>query len=249
MAGDAMIPAGSRTGSGRPARGRAVRAVALILALGALPASEVTAQQPRLTREALVAATQRAPASAKGFDDAPITIVEFSDFQCSYCRKFWRETLPTLEAKYIETGKARLVYRHLVVLGPASQRAAEAAECAGEQGRFWAFHDALFEGAGRLPAVQRLPGMGLDVAAFDACLRSGRHRERIARDGAIATALGATGTPTFLVNDKLLIGAQPFDVFDRILEALGKEHAGPLPPAAERRAPAPLGNRSPHDTR
>jgi protein-disulfide isomerase len=243
MAGDAVMPAESRTGSGRPGRGSGVRAVALVLALGALPASEVTAQQPRYTRETLLAAAQRAPGAAKGLDSAPITIVEFSDFQCSYCRKFSRETLPRLEAEYIAAGKVRLVYRHLVVLGPASQRAAEAAECAGEQGRFWAFHDALFEGAGRLPAVEHLPGMGLDVAAFETCLRSGRHRERIARDTAMATAAGATGTPTCLVYDKLLIGAHPFDVFDRILQALGTGDAGRPPPRGG--APGPASSNPP----
>jgi protein-disulfide isomerase len=164
-------------------------------------------------------------------------MVEFSDFQCSYCRKFWAETMPRLETEYVNTGKVRFIFRHLAVLGPGSQRAAEAAECAGEQGKFWAFHDALFERAGRLPDPQAMRQLRLDMAAFDACLGSGRHRQRIVAESAVARGLGATGTPVFLINGKLLIGAHPFETFKRILDELAKELSGmpsPAPGSASR---------------
>lgn len=207
---------------------RRVRAVALSLTLLAFAASPAGAQ---LTREALVAAAERAPGPAKGRDSALITMVEFSDFQCSYCRKFWAETMPKLETEYVNTGKVRFIFRHLAVLGPGSQRAAEAAECAGEQGKFWAFHDALFERAGRLPDTQAMRQLRLDMAAFDACLGSGRHRERIVAESAVARRLGATGTPVFLINGKLLIGAHPFETFKRVLDGLAKELSGMPSPA------------------
>jgi protein-disulfide isomerase len=196
------------------------RPVLLWLVLGVFMAGEAAAQQAALTRDAVVAAVERAPGATKGAHDARVAIVEFSDFQCGYCRKFWTETLPKLEAEYVSTGKVRFVYRHLVVLGPASQRAAEAAECAGEQGRFWTFHDALFERRGRLPDARAVHAMGLDVGAFDACLESGRGRQRIASDSAAARALGVTGTPAFLINGRLLIGAHPFEAFEQVLDPL-----------------------------
>lgn len=216
-------------------RTRNVRPVALSLALVALGGAAAGSQQAPLTREVFVAAAERAPGPTKGRDKAPITMVEFSDFQCSYCRKFWAETLPKLETEYINTGRVRFVYRHLVLLGPASQRAAEAAECAGEQGKFWAVHDALFQRAGRVPDAETMQEMRLDVAAFHACLGSGRHRERIASESAVARGLGATGTPAFLINGKLLIGAHPFETFKQVLDGLAKELSGaPRPGGASR---------------
>jgi hypothetical protein len=85
----------------------------------------------------LVEALERGPGPSKGDAAAPVTLVEFSDFQCSYCRKFWRDTLPGIEEKYIRTGKVRFVYRHLAILGAPSVEAAIAAECADQQGKFW----------------------------------------------------------------------------------------------------------------
>jgi protein-disulfide isomerase len=185
---------------------------------------QLRAEEPRVTREALVMAVERGPGPAKGRAEAPITIVEFSDFRCSYCRKFWKETLPRIELEYVRTGKVRFVYRHLAALGPPSMRAAEAAECAAEQGRFWGYHDLLFE---RAPSVtftddglkEYAKELGLDSARFGACLASGRHSDRIQRESAAARYLGASGTPTFLVNGQLLIGAHPFETFRRVLDA------------------------------
>ncbi len=219
--------------------GPTVRYVGLWLAVMALAGLDKAWGQPEpITRQTLVAAVERAPGPAKGRDDAPITIVEFSDFQCSFCWKFWKETLPKIEAEYVKTGKARLLYRHLVLLGPVSEHAAEAASCAHEQGKFWAYHDALFERHGRLsPDAGLMEQLRLDPTAFTACLASGRHKERILGESTVAQALGASGTPAFLINGKLLIGAQPFETFKRILNALAKDLSVPTtvkPGAASR---------------
>jgi len=88
--------------------------------------------------------TLLAKGPARGAPNAPVTIIELSDFQCSFCGKFWKETLPRLEAEYVRPGKVRLVYRHLAILGTQSVAAAQAADCAGEQGKFWEYHDLLF---------------------------------------------------------------------------------------------------------
>jgi protein-disulfide isomerase len=206
----------------------------LSLAIIGFTHAQLWGQQAQVTRETLVAAAERGPGPTKGREDAPITMVEFSDFQCSFCRKFWEETLPKIEAEYINTGRVRFVYRHLTALGPFSERAAEAAECAREQGKFWPYHDRLFGRAARPPfADGRLKEyareLRLDPAAFDACLGSGRHKERILGEFGLAAQLGATGTPTFLINGKLLIGAHPFETFKRVLDAMLAGAAGKSP--------------------
>jgi len=177
---------------------------------------------------ALLEALERGPGPAKGNPDAPVTIVEFSDFQCTYCRKFWRETLPRIEEKYIRPGKVRFVYRHLAVLGPPSVQAAIAADCAHDQGKFWPYHDRIFSAAGlfsltagnlkRYAEEQRL-----DAAKFGACLDSEQQRENVERETIIGRTIGMSGTPSFLINGGRLIGAQPYEVFDQIIETMLKE--------------------------
>ena len=210
-------------------RNSVLRFFALSLAIITFGTDRGWAEQVQVGRETLVAEAERALGPTKGREDAPITIVEFSDFQCSFCRKFWKETLPKIEAEYIKAGKLRFVYRHLAVLGPVSDRAAEGAECAGEQGKFWTFHDRLFEKAGRLAFTDArlMEELRLDATAFEACIGSGRHRDQILRESALARRLGATGTPTFLINGKLLIGAHPFETFKRVLDGIGKDSSVP----------------------
>ena len=216
----------------------------LVLALLATIGTRAAlAEEVRITREMVVAAVERNPGPTKGREDAPITIVEFSDFQCGFCRRFWQETLPRLEAAYINPGKARFVYRHLIALGPLSEQAAHGAECAREQGKFWPYHDRLFEQTGPLAFTEKrlkeyARDLGLEGKAFGTCMALGRHRDRIRQETQVARYLGATGTPTFLINGQLLIGAQPFETFDRILDVMladtEKARAGP-PEVRERR--------------
>ena len=161
---------------------------------------------------------------SKGNDKAPITLIEFSDFQCSFCRKFWQTTLPQIEKKYISTGKVKFVYRHFAILGKPSMAAAQAAECAGEQGKFWEYHDKLFASAasplaftnGRLKGYAK--GLGLKSRDFNQCLDSGKHLKKVEGETATGGFLGARGTPAFFLNGKLLVGAQPFQVFEAAIE-------------------------------
>jgi len=161
---------------------------------------------------------------SKGNDKAPITLIEFSDFQCSFCRKFWQTTLPQIEKKYISTGKVKFVYRHFAILGKPSMAAAQAAECAGEQGKFWEYHDKLFASAASPLAFTngRLKGyakeLGLKSRDFNQCLDSGKHLKKVEGETATGGFLGARGTPAFFLNGKLLVGAQPFQVFEAAIE-------------------------------
>ena len=160
----------------------------------------------------------------RGTDKAPVTLIEFSDFQCSFCRKFRQTTLPLLDKKYISTGKAKFIYRHFAVLGKPSEMAAQGAECAGEQGKFWEYHDKLFASAGSPLAFtggklkSYAKELGIKSQAFNQCLDSGKHLKKVEGETAIGAFLGARGTPAFFLNGQLLVGAQPFDVFESLIE-------------------------------
>jgi len=158
-----------------------------------------------------------------GFSKAPVTMVELSDFQCSFCRKFWAETLPRLKETYIKNGQVRFAHQHFAVLGEHSFAAGQAVECAREQGRFWPYHDKLFESQGGLAftnaKLKRYAGeSGLDVGAFAQCLDSGKYRQKVEEETRLGLQLGARGTPTFFLNGRMLPGAQPFEVFQAAIE-------------------------------
>ncbi|MEO5340586.1 MAG: DsbA family protein [Magnetococcus sp. MYC-9] len=173
---------------------------------------EILLQAPRVS--------VTAPADlARGKADAPITLIEFSDFECPYCRRA-QETLKAVEKLYGE--KVRFVFRHYPLpFHEQAPKASEAAQCAADQGKFWPFHDALFaEGAQlSLPELKKLAGrLGMNQATFDSCLESGRHAGRVAKDSDEGKQLGISGTPTFFVNGIRLVGAVPLDKFKKLID-------------------------------
>jgi protein-disulfide isomerase len=183
--------------------------------------------QAAIRAEALLDALERGPGPSKGSPDAPGTIVEFADFQCGFCRKFWQETLPRIEEKYVQTGKVRFVYRHLAILGPPSVQAAIASECAHEQERFWPYHDRLFSNAGLFAFTtgnlkRYAEELRLDTSRFNACLDGEKPREKVEQETVIGRMIGMTGTPGFLINGGRLIGAQPYEVFEEIIDGMLK---------------------------
>jgi protein-disulfide isomerase len=130
-----------------------------------------------------------------------------------------------LRAEYIDTGKVRFVYKHFAILGPESNRVAEASECAAEQDEFWAYHDLIFEdqiASRNQLSEERLVSLagqiGLDPAAFQECLNSGRYVDRVRQESASVQALGVRGTPAFLINGQFVSGAQPYEVFQQVIE-------------------------------
>lgn len=159
-------------------------------------------------------------APVKGNASAPVTIVEFSDFHCPFCRRVV-STLGQVESKYGE--KVRLVFRDFPIesLHPGASKAHEAARCANEQGKFWAYHDKLFAS----PPNSRpefLKGVanevGLDATAFEACLGSGKYQAEIKKDIEEGSRVGVNGTPAFFINGRLLTGAQPLEAFTRLID-------------------------------
>ena len=155
-----------------------------------------------------------------GQEDAPITMVEFSDYQCPYCEAWYQQVFDQLLANY--PGKIRFVYRDLPLPSHSEAiPAAEAADCAGEQGDYWKFHDALFSGKyslGRAAYEQYAADLGLDAAAFTTCLDDHRYKTEVRADANDAAALGLTGTPSFVINGRVVVGALPYADFKAIID-------------------------------
>jgi protein-disulfide isomerase len=168
---------------------------------------------------------------ALGAADARVTIIEYADFKCPFCAYFFQDTLPEIKRQYIDTGKARLYFRHFAFLGPESIQAAQAAECANEAGKFWAYHDLLFAQQGgndRRPFTREnlvgfAEGIGIDAGPFADCLQSERYREIVEQDLNDGDAAGIDGTPAIIVNGRMIVGAEPFPVWQMVIEeALNK---------------------------
>jgi len=166
--------------------------------------------------------------AVKGDANAPVTIIEFSDYECPFCGRHFKETLPLIIENYVNTGKVKLVFRDFPLsFHKNAQKAAEAAECAGEQGgneAYWKIHDKLFENQQNLDIAslkQYAKDLGYNI---DSCLDSGAMAEEVAKDMADGQAAGVSGTPAFFINGKLVSGAQPYSVFEsEIEEALNSQ--------------------------
>jgi protein-disulfide isomerase len=166
---------------------------------------------------------------ALGPADAAITIIEFSDYECPYCQRWHVEVFDRLMETYAD--QVRLVYRDfpLTSIHPNAFAAAEAANCANEQGGFWGFHDRLFSmelGLSSQAYQQYARQLGLDEEAFRECLDSGKYKEEVQSDFDYAAELGVRSTPTFFINGIAVVGAQPYEVFQQIID---KELAGEIP--------------------
>lgn len=163
-----------------------------------------------------------------GPEDAPITIVEFSDYQCPFCRRWHEQVFQPLLNAY--PGKIRLVYRHfpLTSIHPDAFPAAEAVMCAGEQNAYWQFHEKLFSSnaLGSDVYAQYAQELGLDMERFNSCITEGRFREAVQADLDFAMNLGVRSTPTFFINGLAIVGAQPLDIFKQVID---KELAGEIP--------------------
>ncbi len=166
------------------------------------------------------------PANSVGRADAPVTIVEFSDFQCPYCGRFDQATRPDLFKQYVDTGQVAFVYKHMAILGDESTWAAEAAECAADQGQFWEYHDLLFahqnaENQGAFDKDKLLGfarDLNLNMAQFEPCLNHDQTRDRVQADTREGQQAGVHGTPTFFVNGRPLIGAEPIASFQTLID-------------------------------
>jgi protein-disulfide isomerase len=164
-----------------------------------------------------------------GPENAAITIVEFSDYECPFCTKWYAEVWPRLQETY--PNQVRLVYRDfpLTSIHGNAVPAAEAANCAGEQGAYWEFHEMLFtapDGLSKEAYQNYASELELDAASFDQCVEERRYQDEVTSDLNFAFELGVRSTPTFFINGIALVGAQPFEVFQEVID---KELAGEIP--------------------
>lgn len=172
----------------------------------------------------------------RGNPDAPITIVEFSDYQCPFCARFYAQTLPLLLEEYIDEGKVNLVYRDFPVqrIHPNALAAAAAAECADDQGKYWEYHDTLFEKQNAWAKLdsnsaistfsQFATEIELEQQQFDNCLKSGKYLEEVQADFSDGKNYQVTGTPGFFIGNEdigfvKIIGAKPYDAFKKVIDA------------------------------
>ena len=208
-------------------RSREQRRLAFLKQLKEAAKVRILLEPPRLSVDLSHAPT-------RGGKDAPVTIVEFSDFQCPYCIRV-EPTLERLRAAYGD--KLRIAFRDFPLPFHAlAPKAAEAARCAGEQGKFWEMHDRLFAADGQLEVVQ-LKGyaaeLGLDADAFAACLDQGRQAAEWRADALAGQRYGVGATPAFFINGRIVIGAQPYESFAAVIDdELERAAQGAPQPAA-----------------
>jgi protein-disulfide isomerase len=167
-----------------------------------------------------------------GTPSAPVTIIEFGDFQCPFCDRFAKDTEPQINQTYIQTGKVNMFFLHFTIYGPDSITAAVAAQCVNDQGKFWNLYDILYKNQGAENSgwankdnlkkfASQIPG--LDTGKFNSCLDSGKYLSLVQNDLAFASSLGLQGTPAFIIekrdgsNPELLPGAYPFPAFQALI--------------------------------
>jgi protein-disulfide isomerase len=183
--------------------------------LGTLKGKTKVAVMLEPPRQAVAAAG----GAAKGSASAPVEIIEFSDFQCPYCQR----VNPTVDQVLTTYGdRIHFVYRHFPLsTHPNARPAAEASQCAAEQGKFWPYHDKLFANASRLnepDLKQHAADLGLDAAKFNACVDTHKYKAQVDTDMQAGEEAGVNGTPAFFINGRLLGGAQPYEAFKRIID-------------------------------
>lgn len=164
---------------------------------------------------------------SEGAPDAPVMVMEYADFQCPYCRQFAIGPERQLKADYIDQNKVRFVFRHMPFIGDESRWAAEAAECANEQGRFWDYHHKLFaeqtgenEGTFNLDNLKGFAAdLNLNTEQFNQCLDSGKYRDKVQQEMIEGQRLGVNSTPTIFVNGQLIRRGSDYEVLRTAIEA------------------------------
>jgi len=165
-----------------------------------------------------------------GASNAKVTIIEFGDYQCPSCRAFWRDTLPRIKKDYVDTGKVRIVFRDFPIteIHPEATVAAIAADCAGDHGKYFEFHDKVFREQDRrgrdivrfkaADLKRWAADIGIAAAAFNECVDTERHKAEVEKDHKDGADVGINGTPVFFINGRLIAGAHPFATFQKVIE-------------------------------
>ncbi len=162
-----------------------------------------------------------------GNKDAKVTVVEYADYQCPFCEKFYTSVMSELKTKYIDTNKIKFVFQDFAFLGADSATAAEATHCAADQGKFWQYHDYLFKNQGQenggwaAASHQKefAKTLGLNTGQFNQCMDSHKYSQEVQDETNAGKSYGVSGTPSVFVNGKIIVGAQPAANFEQAIEA------------------------------
>lgn len=213
-----------------------LRAIRQLLERQGTPRSGAAAPIPARPSNARIQISTSASSMALGADNAPVTVVEYVDFQCSFCRRHQEQTLSALVERYVKTGKVRYVSRDLPLeMHGNALAAAQAGRCAAAQDRYWEMRRVLFANTSHLNPTEipeHARSAGLDLPSFERCMRDKQIESAIRADAATARKLGISGTPTFVIGKTaagvmdgvLLVGAQPLSSFEaKIIELIGQE--------------------------
>lgn len=198
--------------------------------------SPTTAPQPSVSATQVMQLTSHD--SILGNANAPVTLIEYGDYQCPFCGQFFSQTQPQVVADYVNTGKVKMVFRNFAFLGAESTAAAQAAECSEEQNKLWAYHDALYAGKvaddqkggseddgffNRALFLKLANQVGLNVPQFTSCIDSNKFANQVAQEKLDASAAGVNSTPTVFINGQQVLGAQPYSAFKSVIDvALAK---------------------------
>ncbi len=199
---------------------------------GIAPSPTAAAPQPSVSATQVMQLTSHD--SILGNANAPVTLIEYGDYQCPFCGQFFSQTQSQIVADYVNTGKVKMVFRNFAFLGAESTAAAQAAECSEEQNKLWAYHDALY--AGKVADDQRggseddgffnralflklASQVGLNVPQFTSCLDSNKYASQVAQEKSDASAAGVNSTPTVFINGQQVLGAQPYSAFKSVIDA------------------------------
>jgi protein-disulfide isomerase len=198
------------------------------------PAAQApAAQQPQQLQEPTVVADDiwkemiKNPTAVRGDNKAKVTLVEFTDFQCPFCKRYAEETMGQIEKEYVATGKVKYIAKTLPLeFHQFAQQAAEAAKCAGVQGKYFEYSALLFKNqdawSTEADVTKTFSGyataLGLNGTKFSQCVANGEQKAAVAADAALAKKGGLGGTPSFVINAKILVGAQPFAQFKATLD-------------------------------
>lgn len=229
-----------RQRSGAPIRRRLVSAVALVGSLaGALAAFAAPAPAQMVQRMIVKMGDKTVALDGVGYQKgnpaADVWVVEFADFGCRYCEKFWRETLPVFDSLYIKKGRISWKFVPFTIgMFPNSTEAAEASICAAEQGKFYPMHDILYDKRtewmkaknARAQMASYAARIKLDSQKYNSCIKGKAVREQLQRNNALAQSMMVRGTPTFFINGEVVPGALPTDVFVKGMDAVIKEYGG-----------------------
>jgi protein-disulfide isomerase len=206
---------------------------AIVVAVGLIAASLTFAKSA--TTAAATSALDECGGLECGQANAPVTIEVYADFQCPYCARA-DVTLQQLAPKYIDTGKARLIFRNMPIIGPESVLAAQAGECVADQNKFWTYADYLYthqanENSGALSSgnlKEIAVRLGLDPGTFNTCLDSGKYSTKVQQEMTEGQQRGVQGTPTFFINGQRYEGALSYDQLVALIDA-AQPHSTPTP--------------------